>query len=101
MGGWSERACFFRITATVPDHAADVEVLSGLVVGEHIALHCRAHPVRPIRAACLVRVEEHGIALCDGHGNPCNLCGREQCAISFDECEWVAIDRKADRRKRS
>jgi hypothetical protein len=85
----------------VPDYAADVEVLAGLDVGEHVALQRRAHPVRPIRAARLVRVDEHGIALCDGHVNPCNLCGREERSISFDECEWVVIDRKADCSERS
>ena len=40
----------------VPDYAADVEVLAGLVIGEHVALHGRAHPVGSVRAARLVRV---------------------------------------------
>jgi hypothetical protein len=73
--------------SAVPDHAADVEVLSGLVVGEHVALQSRAHPVRPVRAAGLVRVQEDGIALCDGYCDACNLCRREKRAVGFDECE--------------
>jgi hypothetical protein len=80
----------------VPDHAADVEVLSGLVVGEHVALYGCSHPVRPVRAARLVRVQEDGIALCDGYRNACDLCRREQRAVGLDECECVVVDRKAD-----
>ena len=66
--GSEEREVCARV-GSVPEHTADVDVLPWLVVGEHVGLQSRTHPVSPVRDGCLVCVEEHGITLCDGYND--------------------------------